>query len=428
MDHFNRTGEIFTIGFHMSENILGNAMIRNLLKNEKFDLILMNLLFSDSLYGLAQHFDAPIVGICTIGSSILLDAIFRNTAPLSYVPSVLMTHRYDENMNFWERCLNVALFVLGNLYYDLEVLPVNREYYKLRFPNSTRSIEEIKRNISLVLLNDHHVISTPKPYLPNMIEVAGLHIPEAFEPLPLHIVAMLNKTAGKGFIYVAMKTHFPDDVMQAILIQFGMLKQVILWNAVEYPSPLWRIPSNVYFFTNLSHHAILGHPNCRLLVSHGCYFSVIESIHYGVPILGLKSPYFQTGEIFNFIQKLNTGISLKIGPKSLRDNEIYKAAVELVENDIYLKMAKMKSFQFRDRQNTPMQTAIYWIEYTLRHRGAPHLRHLGHNLNSWEFNNADVYLFIFLGLMIVFRIFNIILNISIKLIKHMCCKQKYKIA
>lgn len=36
--------------------------------------------------------------------------------------------------------------------------------------------------------------------------------------------------------------------------------------------------------------------------------------------------------------------------------------------------AKMVSNRFRDQRNTPMETAIYWVEYVVRHKGAPHLR------------------------------------------------------
>ncbi|XP_061388621.1 UDP-glycosyltransferase UGT4-like [Musca vetustissima] len=258
-----------------------------------------------------------------------------------------MAHRYDENMSFLERYLNVVLCVLATVFHDYEFMPMNKKYYQSRFPNATKTVEQVQKNISLVLLNDHHTISTPKPYVPNMIEVAGLHIPEVAEPLPIDILTMLQ-TQG-GFIYVALAEHFPDNVMQIVLNQFGMIKLMILWNTPQYPSAVLRVPGNVYFFRNLSHDGILSHPNCKLLISHGSYLSVVESIHYGIPILGLKSSHIATGEMFNFVEKIRTGISLKISAKSLHDQEIYKAIVELVENEKYMKLAKLKSFQFRDR-------------------------------------------------------------------------------
>lgn len=40
-----------------------------------------------------------------------------------------------------------------------------------------------------------------------------------------------------------------------------------------------------------------------------------------------------------------------------------------------------------------METAIYWVEYVVRHKGAPHLRSTGQNLDIVTYHNLDVYAF-----------------------------------
>ena len=45
-------------------------------------------------------------------------------------------------------------------------------------------LDELKRNVSLVLLNEHFTQSVPRPYVPNMIEVGGLQIKDKPSPLP----------------------------------------------------------------------------------------------------------------------------------------------------------------------------------------------------------------------------------------------------
>ncbi|CAG7720590.1 unnamed protein product, partial [Allacma fusca] len=46
------------------------------------------------------------------------------------------------------------------------------------------SIQEIERNASIVLMNSQISFNPPRPYLPDMIEVGGLHLvpPKPVEP------------------------------------------------------------------------------------------------------------------------------------------------------------------------------------------------------------------------------------------------------
>lgn len=40
---------------------------------------------------------------------------------------------------------------------------------------------------------------------------------------------------------------------------------------------------------------------------------------------------------------------------------------------------------------TPVETAVYWIEYVVRHKGAPHLRSAGLDLCFISYHNLDVF-------------------------------------
>lgn len=50
-------------------------------------------------------------------------------------------------------------------------------------------------------------------------------------------------------------------------------------------------------------------------------------------------------------------------------------------------------------------TASYWVEYVIKHRGAPHLRFPGADLNFIQVNSVDVVLFLLAAIYIVFKIF-----------------------
>jgi len=48
----------------------------------------------------------------------------------------------------------------------------------------------------------------------------------------------------------------------------------------------------------------------------------------------------------------------------------------------------------RDQKETPIERAVYWIEYVIRHRGAPHLQSEAKNLSRLKRNLFDVLAFL----------------------------------
>lgn len=50
---------------------------------------------------------------------------------------------------------------------------------------------------------------------------------------------------------------------------------------------------------------------------------------------------------------------------------------------------------------TPVETAVYWIEYVMRHKGAPHLRSAGLDLPFISYHNLDVFGFMLASVLIV---------------------------
>lgn len=49
-------------------------------------------------------------------------------------------------------------------------------------------------------------------------------------------------------------------------------------------------------------------------------------------------------------------------------------------------------------------TAVYWVEYVLRHRGAPHLHYPGADMNFLQYNSIDVVLLLFAGIFVIFKV------------------------
>ena len=65
----------------------------------------------------------------------------------------------------------------------------------------------------------------------------------------------------------------------------------------------------------------------------------------------------------------------------------------------------------RDQKERPLDRAVYWIEYVIRHQGAPHLRSSSRYLNLFQRNLIEivtliVFAFLIASVYVITRIIN----------------------
>lgn len=83
----------------------------------------------------------------------------------------------------------------------------------------------------------------------------------------------------------------------------------------------------------------------------------------------------------------------------------------------YKQKAEELSELFRDRPMSPLETAVYWTEYVIRHKGAPHLRSAAVGMPWYQYYLIDVLLVIFLALTIVCTLlYYVIFKVLLRLI------------
>lgn len=87
---------------------------------------------------------------------------------------------------------------------------------------------------------------------------------------------------------------------------------------------------------------------------------------------------------------------------------------EMLNNSSYKLTAQKRSRLFRDRPMSPLQTAVYWIEYVIRHDGAKHMQSAAVNLNFFQQNSLDILLVVFVGLYIFYKVTVVILRFVLK--------------
>lgn len=86
----------------------------------------------------------------------------------------------NEQMNFFERVENSISLLLVKMTYAFDIQRRGIEYSQKFIEEDP---EEMWKNINLFLVNSHFTFHGPKPKVPALIDVAGIHIEKA-KPIP----------------------------------------------------------------------------------------------------------------------------------------------------------------------------------------------------------------------------------------------------
>ena len=74
----------------------------------------------------------------------------------------------------------------------------------------------------------------------------------------------------------------------------------------------------------------------------------------------------------------------------LKTEKLYTAINTILTNSSFTEKAKEHGQLVMDQMNTPLDTAVCWLEYVLRHPGMKHMRSPVHDLNWPQYFLLDV--------------------------------------
>lgn len=230
--------------------------IKSLLKsNQKFDLVLLETMLCEALLGFSHVYNAPTVVVNSFGFAYTTDKVEGNSHPYAYVPT-RFTGLTDE-MTFFERIQNTLISLFTDITHYTVHVPAQEKLLQQYFPNAP-PLQELINNVSITLLNAHYsVVETPRPYLPNMIPVGGLHIEH--QTLTNDLKEFLDG-AKHGAIFFSLGTNLksidlPKDKLDAIMNTFQKLPERIVWKLEDEDI---QVPPNVKISKWVPQGAVLG--------------------------------------------------------------------------------------------------------------------------------------------------------------------------
>lgn len=204
---------------------------------------------------------------------------------------------------------------------------------------------------------------------------------------------------------VKMSEYLSEEKLDILLTFFGSLKQKIImkWELDE----LQDKPDNVMITKWHPQNAILAHRNVVLFMSQCGKNSVNEARFHGVPILGM--PVYGEQHL-NLKIAMDEGWALPFSYSFMNENSLRFSFNETLNNTRYRDNVRGNVDYFKDRPKPALATAIYWVEYVLRHNGAKHMQSQAVYLNWFQYHSLDVIGFLALVLYISYRIFKCILK------------------
>ncbi|KAH8243676.1 hypothetical protein KR032_009313, partial [Drosophila birchii] len=395
-----------------TEITLEDEGVQQLLNSgETFDLVLAEMFQMEPLYAFAQHFNATLAGFSSFGTDNHVDGVMGNISPMSY--NAIASSPRTNRMTFVERLSNVYETMVEGVHRYWVHLPAMEKMFKKYFPNAKKTMTEVLDSFSFILLGQHFSLSHPRPYLPSMIEVGGVHISHKPKPLPEDIKQFIEGSP-EGVIYFSMGSNvkskdLPQETRDTLLKTFAKLKQRVLWKFEDDEMP--GKPANVLIQKWYPQPDILAHPNVKMFITHGGLLSSTESVYFGKPVLGLPCFYDQ---YMNVKRAQRMGFGLGLDLNNLREEDLEKAIKTLLTDPSYAHAAAAISERYRDQPQTALDRAIWWTEYVLRHNGASHLRATSRDLTFIQLHSLDT-LAVLLGVPLIVAV--VLLKLSCKLLR-----------
>ncbi|KAF5296148.1 hypothetical protein FQR65_LT19842 [Abscondita terminalis] len=307
---------------------------------------------NDISIALAQRLAKHTVVFSTLGSNYHIKKLTKTPAEVSYVPHAVLP--FADDMNFFERLQNFLTFAFFEIF-DNVLIYQQRQTISKYIPNLP-SVEQMYEKVSLVLLNTHYSLQSPRPTVPQIIQVGGLQLQEPKE-LTGNLKTIMHEASG-GAILFSLGSNC-----------FSKLPYTVLWKFEK--SDLLNIPKNVIISDWFPQRDLLAHKNMKLFVTHGGLLSITEAIYNGIPIIGIP---FYGDQSANVAESVIKGYGVCVPYLDLSERTLSSAIVEVMNNSKYQNNAKKISRIFKDQPTKPLDTAIFWVEYVLRHEGAHHLK------------------------------------------------------
>nr|XP_056712109.1 UDP-glucuronosyltransferase 1A1-like isoform X1 [Euleptes europaea] len=390
---YNRMKNTTTVLFSTCTSLLYNQELMEDLEQSKFDAI-----FTDPMMPcgqiVAEYLDVPSVfflrGIpCGLDSEAL-----QCPTPPSYVPRIFTTN--TDRMTFVQRVKNLLFYMSESFLCGFVYSPYSN--LAAEFLQKDITVTELLSHGSVWLMRADFAFDYPKPLMPNMIAIGGINC-AGKKSLTQEFEAIVNASGEHGIVVFSlgsMVSEIPVKKAMEIAEALGTIPQTVLWRYTGEVPP--NLAKNTKLVKWLPQNDLLAHPKARAFITHAGSHGIYEGICNAVPMVLM--PLF--GDQMDNAKRMESrGAGVTLNVLEMTSKDLSDALKAVIYDKTYKENIMRLSALHLDRPIHPLDLAVHWVEFVMKHKGAPHLRPAAHDLNWIQYHSLDVIAFLLAVVLLV---------------------------
>ncbi|XP_076063748.1 UDP-glucosyltransferase 2-like [Oratosquilla oratoria] len=389
----------------------------------KVDLIMLPAFMNECGLTLVHKLKAPFIYVTTSGLTPWTSDLVGNPEHPAFVPNQYLS--YTDTMSLKERTVNTLLRIASPYLRWYFIVSRIESVAQRVLKDSSVSLEAIERNVSMVFVNSHSSLGYPRPLMPNVIEVGGMQCRPA-RPLADPELEKFINSNKRGFAIFSLGTAtravlMTEEIRKLFVRSLSLLPYNVLWKwEGEHMKDL---PPNVMTRPYFPQQDLLGHPKLKIFISHGGLLSMQEAVYHGVPFVGIP---LMSDQHTNMKHAIAMGIAEQISLETMTPEDLLHTVKKVVEDPSYRRNVKERSRVMQDQETRPIDRAVYWVEYVLRHKGAYHLRSTATGLSLSQYLLLDVAMVLAVASVVLLFALYFVTRLTIKggraTLRYMACR------
>ncbi|XP_032549748.1 UDP-glucuronosyltransferase 1-1-like isoform X5 [Chiroxiphia lanceolata] len=389
LKHSQKTAAMFEA---TCRSLLYNKEMMKYIQDSKFDTVFTDP-FNPCGQIIAVQFSIPSVfflrGVpCNIDKQAA-----QAPDPPSYVPRIFSLQ--TDHMTFSQRVKNFLLFLSESFSCSIAFSPF--EELASEFLHRPMTMPQLLSHGSVWLKRLDFAFDYPMPVMPNMVFIGGINCGHK-KALSEEFETIVNASGEHGIVVFSlgsMVSEIPMKKAMEIADALGTVPQTVLWRYTGPTPP--NLPQNVKLVKWLPQNDLLAHPKTRAFITHGGSHGIYEGICNAVPMVLM--PLF--GDQMDNAKRVESrGAGLTLNILEMTSQDISTALRAVINDKTYKENIQRLSDLHLDRPIHPLDLAVHWVEFVMRHKGAPHLRPAAHDLNWVQYHSLDVLGFLLLVLLL----------------------------